>query len=87
MPIPGACQKTIAHVVRAEENDHLEQAVRQVAASSGSNGALDTAALGSGWVLLKGYFMDAAYCRQAMQQILKIPGLRGVLSHVECERS
>lgn len=73
--------------VSAEEDTRLEHTVRQVAASSGSNGDLDTVALGSGWVLLKGYFMDAAFCRQAMQQILKIPGLRGVLSHVECERS
>jgi hypothetical protein len=73
--------------VSAEEDTRLEHTVRQVAASSGSNGAVDTAALGSGWVLLKGYFMDAAFCRQVMQQILKIPGLRGVLSHVECERS
>lgn len=73
--------------VSAENDDELEHTVRQVAASSGSNGAVDTAALGSGWVLLKGYFTDAAFCRQAMQQILKIPGLRGVLSLVECERS
>ena len=73
--------------VSSEEEARLEHLIRQVAATTGSEDSLDATNLGGGWVLLKGYCSNAVVCGQAMQQIARLPGLRGLLSHVESKRS
>jgi hypothetical protein len=64
----------------------LEGALRQVVASLDAEGSLDAALLGGSWVLLTGLVTNATSCSQVLRQILKIPGLRGLLSDIRCKR-